>query len=320
MTRFFLLCLFLTGLSQLSAQSDEYKRWVDQADSLYQADAFRAAGEAYHAAFATLGGKGYINDRYNAACAWALAGVPDSAFLNLLRISRSGHYTDYDHLITDPDLRPLYDDPRWSEVTELVKASQEKAEANRNPVLIARLDSVFQTDQGLRQDIDSVMQTYGRDSKEMQAHWARIAYYDSIHTLIVTDILDQYGWLGADVVGGKGSLTLFLVIQHAPLEVQQKYLPMMREAVEEGRARASSLALLEDRVALGQGERQVYGSQIGYDEAQDAYYVLPLQDPLKVDERRAKVGLPPLAEYVSNWDIEWDAEAYLEKLPELEGK
>ena len=41
---------------------------------------------------------------------------------------------------------------------------------------------------------------------------------------------------------------------------------MMRKAVKEGLARATSLALLEDRVALGKGELQIYGSQIGTDQ------------------------------------------------------
>ncbi len=40
----------------------------------------------------------------------------------------------------------------------------------------------------------------------------------------------------------------------------------MREAVKKGNANSSSLALLEDRVALRKGEKQIYGSQIGRDQ------------------------------------------------------
>jgi hypothetical protein len=67
--------------------------------------------------------------------------------------------------------------------------------------------------------------------------------------------LDKYGWLGADVVGGQGNSTLFLVIQHSDQATQEKYLPMMREAVKNGKAQGSSLALLEDRAALGQRQK-----------------------------------------------------------------
>ncbi|MEZ5038583.1 MAG: DUF6624 domain-containing protein [Saprospiraceae bacterium] len=82
----------------------------------------------------------------------------------------------------------------------------------------------------------------------------------------VIDIKNGYyalacGWLGADVIGNQGNSTLFLVIQHADIETQEKYLPMMRDAVSKGNARASSLALLEDRVALRKGEKQIFSTQ-----------------------------------------------------------
>jgi len=116
-------------------------------------------------------------------------------------------------------------------------------------------------------------------------------------------LLDQYGWLGADVIGAQGNATLFLVIQHADQATQEKYLPMMREAVKNGKGQGSSLALLEDRVALRQGKKQIYGSQIGRDMGSKLYYVQPLEDPDNVDKRRAQVGLQPLAEYISQWQI-----------------
>jgi hypothetical protein len=45
-----------------------------------------------------------------------------------------------------------------------------------------------------------------------------------------------------------------------------------------------------------------------------------LADPDHVDERRASVGLQPLAAYVEHWKITWDVEAYKKQLPELEAK
>jgi hypothetical protein len=126
--------------------------------------------------------------------------------------------------------------------------------------------------------------------------------------------------VGADVVGRQGNTTLFLVIQHSDQATQEKYLPMMREAVKNGKAQGSDLALLEDRVALGQGKRQIYGSQIGRDPETQIYYVSPLEDPNNVDKRRAEVGLGPLAEYVNYWQMKWDVEQYKKDLPKLEEK
>lgn len=96
----------------------------------------------------------------------------------------------------------------------------------------------------------------------------------------------------------------------------------MRNAVKNGIASNSSLALLEDRVALRQGKKQIYGSQIGFDSETKLYYVMPLEDPDNVDKRRAEVGLQPLADYIYNchWRIKWDVEQYKKDLSAIEVK
>lgn len=191
---------------------------------------------------------------------------------------------------------------------------------NLNKTLVAALDSIYTEDQNYRLQIDEIEKKYGWGSTEIKAHWKIIDEKDSVNLIKVKSILDKYGWLGADVVGKQGNLTLFLVIQHADQATQEKYLPVMREAVKNGKAQGSHLALLEDRVAIGQGKKQIYGSQIGTDMETKQYYVLPLSDPDNVDKRRTGVGLQPLAEYVQRWQIKWDIEQYKKDLPAIEAK
>jgi len=111
-----------------------------------------------------------------------------------------------------------------------------------------------------------------------------------------------------------------LVIQHSDLETQQKYLPMMREAVTLGNARADNLALLEDRVALGLGKRQVYGSQIAREPETGQYYVLPLIEPEKVNERRAEVGLGTIEDYIGIWKMTWNVETHKVRTQKIESE
>jgi hypothetical protein len=92
----------------------------------------------------------------------------------------------------------------------------------------------------------------------------------------------------------------------------------MREAVKKGNANSSSLALLEDRVAIREGRKQIYGSQIGTNPTTKEQYVLPLEDPDNVDKRRSEVGLGAIAEYVAYWNITWNVEQYKKDLPEIE--
>ncbi len=296
----------------------EYYRLVNKADSLYDAKEYKSSALVYSAAFKANEWKGLSNDRYNAACSWALAAIPDSAIFQLNRIAKKENYTKYEHITTDTNLNSLHADRRWAALLDLIKQNKEKTEANFNKPLVALLDSIFTEDQKYRLQIDEIQKKFGPQSKEMQAQWKIIEEKDATNLIKVKAILDKYGWLGPDIVGEQGSSTLFLVIQHADQETQEKYLPIMRAAVKNGKALSSSLALLVDRVALGQGKKQIYGSQIGMDMQTQLYYVSPLEDPDNVDNRRLEVGLEPLADYVKTWQIKWDVEQYKKDLPKFE--
>lgn len=181
-----------------------------------------------------------------------------------------------------------------------------------------QLDSIYTEDQQYRLQLMESQKKYGAGSDEVKALWQIIAVKDSINLVKVKAIIDQHGWPGPGVIGKQGSKTLFLVIQHADLATQVKYLPIMQEAVNKGNASSSHLALLEDRVAIGQGKKQVFGSQVGQDPKTNQYYVQPLDDPDNVDKRRAKAGLEKLAKYLDFWNLKWDVEQYKKDLPKIE--
>ena len=187
---------------------------------------------------------------------------------------------------------------------------QEKANDKLDKHLVAILDTIFEDDQKVRTGLGKVISFAERDLMNI---------VDSINTIKVKKILDERGWLGADVVGNRGNLTLFLVIQHSDLETQEKYLPMMQDAVKNGNASPKHLAYLEDRVALKKGEKQIYGSQIMYLSETGEAFVRPLIDPENVDKRRAEIGLGTMQDYLfTNFGLNWDVEEYKKKLLEYE--
>ena len=150
--------------------------------------------------------------------------------------------------------------------------------------------------------------------------WKKIFENDSITLTKVIKVLDSRGWLGSDIIGNLGNRTLFLAIQHSDLKTQEKYLPLMREAVQKGNASPSNFAYLVDRVALGQGKKQLYGSQLVRDLVTGEHYISPLDDPDNVDMRRTELGLGKLQDYVSPLGMTWNIEEYKKKLPEIEAK
>lgn len=314
MKYFAITILLLAQISFGQNFTNDYSKFISKADSLYTLKLYEKSTAEYTKAFKSNNWKGSVNDRYNASCTWALAKVTDSAFYHLNRIATKGNYMDYEHITKDSDLISLHNDKRWNLVLELIKGNKEKYEKNLNKPLMAKLDSIHDEDQKYRLELGEIQKKYGFDSAEQKVQWKIINLKDSVNLIKVTAILDKFGWLGSEIVGQKGNSTLFLVIQHSDQKTQEKYLPMMRDAVKKGKAQGSSLALLEDRVALAQGKKQIYGSQISRNSETNLFYVMPLENPESVNERRAQVGLGPIEDYVSNWKIKWNVEEYKKEI------
>lgn len=173
-------------------------------------------------------------------------------------------------------------------------------------------------DQKYRNEMDAVQEKYGGDSKETKDLFKNMGISDSLNLIIAEKIIDKYGWLGADEIGNQANTALFMVIQHNDLKTQEKYLPVIREAVRNGKAKASDLALLEDRVALQEGRSQIYGSQLSWNLKTNTYIILPIIDPDNLDKRRAAVGLMAYADYLKGLNIMWNLEQYKKDLPEIE--
>lgn len=308
-----LLFLFVCSLTH----GQTYKSIIAQADAFYNSKEYQKSVDKFKEAFKVERKNG--GDLYNAGCAASLSGNENLAF-EWLNLALENGWTNISHIKTDTDLTSLHKSKKWDKlITEMQKAV-DKIEANYDKPLQAKLLAIYNDDQPIRQQFISAQKEFGYQSKQVDSIGRIMMYKDSINLIRITEILDKYGWVGTDKVGGQANQTLFLVIQHSDLKTQQKYLPMMREAVKNKNASGSALALLEDRVALGEGKRQIYGSQIGYDNKTNKNFVLPLDDPDNVDKRRAAAGLGSLADYVKRWDIIWNVEEYKKQLPELEEK
>jgi hypothetical protein len=112
---------------------------------------------------------------------------------------------------------------------------------------------------------------------------------------LITDV----GWPGKSLVGEDGAQAAWLLAQHADRDpaFQRRCLDLLTAAVERGEATAVQQAYLTDRVLLHEGKPQEYGTQAIAREG--GFVARNLRDSGHVDERRASVGLGPLAEYLA---------------------
>ncbi|NHF59910.1 hypothetical protein FK220_011200 [Flavobacteriaceae bacterium TP-CH-4] len=162
-------------------------------------------------------------------------------------------------------------------------------------VLLTKLDAMKKVDQYYA----------GQPQGKYQGDWEN--WYkarDSIsrlHIKVLDSILDRRGYPGFDLVGKQGSLSFWLIAQHADWnpDFQQKVLLLLKEEVDKGNANAQNYGYLVDRVRINTNRPQVYGTQLDYNEKGQAF-PKNLENPKNVNKRRAELGMEVLEIYLNS--------------------
>lgn len=186
-----------------------------------------------------------------------------------------------------------------------------------NKPLMSILDSLYKIDQLSRYNYLEAIKKK-TDTARADSLLAIMRKQDLENLVAAKAIIAKHGWLGPQDVGMNASQGLFLIIQHADLKTQEAYLPIIRTAEKQGKLLSSNLAILEDRVRMRKGLKQLYGSQGFSDKKTGKKYFYPIEAPDGVDDRRKSMGLIPMQEYAKAMNIAWDLEAYKRMLPEIE--
>lgn len=105
------------------------------------------------------------------------------------------------------------------------------------------------------------------------------------------------GWPGLRQVGPDGADAAWMLAQHADRlgAARAGWLEPLALAVASGDADPRHLASLADRIAVTTGEPQPYGTIVMRAADGEIEHPHPVLDPLRLDERRAAIGLLPLA-------------------------
>ena len=183
-------------------------------------------------------------------------------------------------------------------------AGQEKKPASAEiKDLRTELEKMMEDDQKFRTRMMTAEEKYGPNSKEMEALWKEQTELDNRLLKRLEEIIRQYGWPGKSLVGSEASLAAFLIIQHADYEYQKKYFPLINEAMIKGEIEPRHVALLEDRILMREGKKQIYGSQLKRNDQTGKYELWPIEDEENLDKRRAAVGLESIAEYLKHFGL-----------------
>jgi hypothetical protein len=150
------------------------------------------------------------------------------------------------------------------------------------------------TDQAAREAFMLKRQTGGTiDSLDV----ARLSAIDTANTAWLKRVIARQGWPTRAQVGAEGVRAAFLLVQQADLDTafQARVLPLIQQSFAAGELPGGDVAMLTDLAAINHGWPQVYGTQARL--VNGRWVAAPIGDSARVDERRARMGLPPIGVY-----------------------
>lgn len=295
-----LFCLAGSAIAQTGAKDPDYVRLVDTAFALLKNDQCRPCLDFYEKAFRRS--KHSALSHLRAALCAERCG-DDSATERLSLQAVLLDWATCENVLNNPDRYPEFRNLASPDFEPGVRDKirvQAKA-LGIDQELLARLKVLHDSDQKYR----SMSNPLPPGSPEAIAFAEKVARNDSLNMAEIEAIIQIYGYPGKSMVGEVEASTAWLVIQHAPLEKQLKYLPLIGEAAQKGELRKADWALLVDRVRMRQGQSQLYGSQIVRNPDNGQWMLHPIEDEADVNRRRAEIGLEPLEEYALRFGIVW---------------
>jgi len=128
---------------------------------------------------------------------------------------------------------------------------------------------------------------------------------DKENQSIVVSIIEKCGFPLKEEVGEEGMLAVFLVFQHSRIKLMEDYFPLLQQSASKGDIRVQDIALMEDRILIGNGMAQKYGSQVFFNEQTGKFQLSPTLELEYLNQRRTAVGLGPIEDYLTEWGIEF---------------
>ena len=243
----------------------------------------------------------------SATLAASEAGDSSLAF-KLFRLTVDERYLDsafLRHVEQDSALAGLRSNPAWAGIDG--EARHRTSTIDR--ALRAELLDLAVRDQKDRERFGQILTRFGTSSRQGDSASRARQRADAALLARLREIVARRGWPGRTMVGDDGAHAAWLIVQHAPADVQRELLPTIRTEISRGEGRLGDLALLEDRVLVADRKPQLYGSQASLSSTGGSPTLDPLVDEPCVDLRRSAMGLEPLADYLKRLGVKYTVSA-----------
>lgn len=125
---------------------------------------------------------------------------------------------------------------------------------------------------------------------------------DAANTRHITALLRQSGWITKSDYGIEVQLAAFNMVRFGGnLQLMRSVLPALKAELSEDPELGYLYTLLYDSTQLSMGEKQLYGT-ILLPDMDGRMRMRRIQDKASLDERRQRMGLPPIDEFLANFE------------------
>lgn len=115
----------------------------------------------------------------------------------------------------------------------------------------------------------------------------------------LTRLVQDIGWLDARRFGNQTSVYATILAKHTQdLRLMMAILPQAQNDLMMS-GEGQTYAVFYDGLQIELGKKQRYGTQIAEDEHGQPY-ILPVEDPAKINDHLREMGLPPYSQYLAD--------------------
>lgn len=207
--------------------------------------------------------------------------------------------------LTEPDLVTAREDKRWAVFEDTLVATLNARSNNpyKDVEFAKTLWRLRAWDQAYFAEVGIAGRKIGMKSSVVEALWTFKFMVQQRNQQELVGWLDRKGWPRVGAVGPEAAMAAFLVVMHSRDGAQKKYLADIKRVCEAGELPWERYAAIYDRSLFNDNLPQKYGTHTRYNEQTKKEELYPLADESRVDQWRKELGLPPLEDYLKQFNI-----------------
>lgn len=285
---FFSLILFFQIHAFSQMYPVEYKANIDTAKKFFNEEDFCSASKYYEQAFDNKQAFCIDVDILDAVISSAKCNKKIFFYKLLSQLVYELGYYNYDVVLKKLNTTKFIKESRFNKIIKYSKLLKINMKKPFKKDIAIVLDSVYYRDQFVRNNVT--------DNNVIDS-------VDNFNYKVVDSIYKIYGWLSKSEVGNNASIAQFLVIQHSNLKIQKQSIKRVSNAIKLGLLPPSNYALLIDRILIGEQKKQIFGTQLFFNDKDNKYEPYPIKDIKVADILREKLGMQKLSNYIQQYNL-----------------